>query len=331
MGASTGFPKPLNKRSGFTLIELLVVIAIIAILIGLLLPAVQKVREAANRMSCSNNLKQLALASHNYHDTNSQFPSGSYYPGTATMGVNGHRGCLPYLLPFIEQDNLFRMFSNDLTSTTAWYGLTNSSNAAQVKVKNLICPSDNPQPRTNLFVYLYTTAGGVSGGYYSTGTSPDYAGTSYLGCAGVAGNNTDYGGNPKHPLATQPYAAYRGVFYTGSKTTMAELTDGTSNTIVFGEACGDDVALAGGLRYTWMGCGLQWTYRGTMPINAAQGKFGWSQYGSKHSGVINFALGDGSIRRVRTTHASSTATFIPALWWSATGMADGENFAENGL
>src|SRR2546429_2293657 len=96
-----------DKRAGFTLIELLVVIAIIAVLIGLLLPAVQKVRDAANSMSCKNNLKQIALGLHNYHDTNGKFPAGSMYKQTSPGKYNYYDTWTIALLPFVEQGSLF--------------------------------------------------------------------------------------------------------------------------------------------------------------------------------------------------------------------------------
>ena len=167
----------MNRRTGFTLIELLVVIAIIAILIGLLLPAVQKVREAAARMSCQNNLKQLALAAHNYHDANEKFPPGVFMP----YAKDGNGFCQDvtrpfgpnwavYLLPYIEQNNLYNQANviayqaiagtmNGNTDPGLMPGVTSTGipgksasalvvagsawrNIGGVKVKSFLCPSD---------------------------------------------------------------------------------------------------------------------------------------------------------------------------------------------
>jgi prepilin-type N-terminal cleavage/methylation domain-containing protein/prepilin-type processing-associated H-X9-DG protein len=185
------------RRKAFTLIELLVVIAIIAILIGLLLPAVQKVREAANRTRCSNYLKQLALAAHNYHDATGRLP------GVADMGNPRYTTLFVELLPQTEQDNLYRQwdFSNPGNNYAG------ASPRAMTALPLLYCPS---HPKLDNFGW-FTTYGG-NGGRIAFPTSQ----------ATVDGMFSLTG-----PLS-QPQANQVGVQFLG-------VTDGLSNTILFGE------------------------------------------------------------------------------------------------
>jgi len=143
---------PATARRGFTLIELLVVIAIIAILIGLLLPAVQKVREAAARMKCSNNLKQVAIGMHNYHSSYGTFPSGTLYAGggfspyvfTAT---SNEMTWVTFLLPYLEQGGLYAKvdWNRNMGEPSPANGAFDNSLVARTALPTMVCPSDLPE------------------------------------------------------------------------------------------------------------------------------------------------------------------------------------------
>ena len=143
-------------RSGFTLIELLVVIAIIAILIGLLLPAVQKVREAAARMKCTNNLKQIALGNMNYESSN-----GTFLPGISRTGCCWGTWQVP-ILPYIEQDNLFKIYTNfgGLDNTGARYGAGGNATVAGTRLSTFTCPSDTPSQVGSITTHNYVLNAG---------------------------------------------------------------------------------------------------------------------------------------------------------------------------
>jgi prepilin-type N-terminal cleavage/methylation domain-containing protein len=300
-------------RSGFTLIELLVVIAIIAILIGLLLPAVQKVREAAARMSCTNNLKQIALAAANYDSTYGHLPTGTLSdpPGQPISFNYQYYGTLALLLPYLEQDNLYKQFNpspntNVSQPGTSWWN-TSAWNASFYRIKNLECPSDTAFTAQTIFVLTDTQPVGAGAAYLEAwyfGNNPPYnfGVTNYLGCMGGMGKV----GNGWDP--------WEGIYHTQSSLPMAQLAaaDGSSNTLAFGEnsTTAGYLAKNGSNGFAWIGAG-------SLPTAYGLSNPGWWNFSSSHIGVINFAMGDGAVRSINKSAPTRTLR-------SAAGWKDGE-------
>jgi prepilin-type N-terminal cleavage/methylation domain-containing protein len=321
------------SRRAFTLIELLVVIAIIAILIGLLLPAVQKIREAANRMKCSNNLKQISLGAHNYDSTNGVLPPGflgamptdtPYGLDTppVTIGYNCQLvGVLPHILPFVEQDNLYRnMMSGapaDYLSPDKRYGDPSTigtwwSNRG-AKIGTFLCPSDNAstQPWDCILNPIAVSSSSFTINIIAYGDSA-FGRTNYIG---IAGRGTTV-------------ATYKGVFHNRSKVSVSRIPDGTSNTFFFGEYASKAQPFTG-----WQPVSLAWMTGGCMPTawgsqSPPSPDTNWHLLSSKHPGVMMFGMGDGSVRTVRYTGDRGTSynNFI-----YASGADDGAVFDPNAI
>ncbi|QVL32639.1 DUF1559 domain-containing protein [Telmatocola sphagniphila] len=302
------------KKNAFTLIELLVVIAIIAILIGLLLPAVQKVREAAARMSCQNNMKQIALGAHNYESANGVLPYGKHRWS--------HTGPLTLILPYIEQDNIYKQIDSRITTVTPESNTTSPIdggtglvsfwptvfNAARNRVKTYECPSDPSLYQASAAIAFDIGQGNVStiGGasIRNAGSVNGYTSSSLQASGGLPGltNYAPVCGTLGHYVVSntsslsQPfYAAHEGVF-TGEKgTALISITDGTSNTILFAEVTGGFDASNS---RTWS---FSWFNSTGMPAywSATKDK-GLFTYSSFHTGIFNVAFGDGSVRGLRS-------------------------------
>lgn len=294
-----------KTRQGFTLIELLVVIAIIAVLIGLLMPAVQKVREAANRAHCLNNLKQIALAAHNYHGAAGRFPTGAHISVLVGARPTGGTNVWVELLPYIEQDNLYKKWdSYDNRNNVA--GGTNATQAQVIKI--LICPSDPlPQP-----VVQITDA---------ISKPPPWSRGFYGMCS--------YGGNagarsfPPIPYANIPSMTRDGIFFFDSYVRLTDIPDGATNTFLFGERYHRDpqfdlqqpivypgadhiedigrwgtVAGLGIMAHVTLSAATSINYQ----VQAGGDLFAvlnrYCTFGSAHPGGANFAFADGSVRFV---------------------------------
>ena len=309
-----------SNRRGFTLVELLVVIAIIGILVGLLLPAVQAAREAARRMQCSNNLKQLGLSAHNFESANRKFPPGFIGEKNLSSGVNlntnTYIGHLIYLFPYMEATAIYDSFTfkRDLNAdkdgvgqpaATApmfqyWGSPVPSPPAAaspiscwdqhQYRISTLICPSDEPYGNSeSTATILRTSSTGLSMDPEGRFAVPNNLGrTNYLGAAGQLG----YGIESRN--------AKRGIFFNRSKTKIGDISDGTSNTIMFGEVTGGFTFPAKGvgrvISFGWSAGPMVTEF--FLPTYNMQGHKNWQLFSSFHTGIIQFALADGSVRPI---------------------------------
>lgn len=337
-----------GPRRGFTLLELLVIIAIIGVLLALLVPAVQRVRESASRLSCANNLRQLGIACQNYDGTHGQLPPGYLgpVPNERFYGSDvdnfQHVGLLVYLLPFVEQDNLYKQLRvdlNPLRTGPAWYTYATDWVLAQSRIKLFECPSDRlddtPSWGTAMAFHVFNYHAPIARNaddntaFDVVGLDPSNATmlgrSNYFGCAGLAGSGTsDY------------WAKYEGVFTNRSRTALGRIPDGTSNTLLLGEF---DGGRQNGLRFahgSWMGTGMIPTWGG-LPRGGEPFMFP-IHFSSKHPGVVQFCLADGSVHALRKGGswidwynwdlANLWPANYPGEWWvlqRLAGKDDGEN------
>ncbi len=322
--------KAMRRRSAFTLIELLVVIAIIAVLIALLLPAVQAAREAARRAQCTNNLKQLGLAAANYESTNGCFPGNSY---TGTLfnppSYSGHPegfSAFVRMLPFFEQSPMYNAANFSLNA-----GAPDNLTIGGVAVASLICPSDLNNQTMALPASQYSPSNsGPTPGWAFYNIYPLPPGNWTQAFSSYGGNAGTFSFGFSNLMSPTVNAAYSGTIYNDSSVKIAAITDGTSNTFLFGERAKGRLFV---IDIGYCVSDSQWNvgrYFDTLvstlyPLNIATGNnvagltpagynyYGTTSAGSYHPGGTNFGFCDGSVRFIKNSISS---------WTFSTGNAD---------
>jgi prepilin-type N-terminal cleavage/methylation domain-containing protein len=315
MPASHPSQKPNAVRPAFTLVELLVVIGIIGVLVALMLPAIQAARESARRTQCVNNLKQMGLAAQNFHAARKKLPPGylgPWPPVGLPPYVDQHVGVIPYLLPYMEHDAIRDRIEveMDVDKVRApWWTDAATWAVAQAKLAAFVCPSDEPyENQTGTFVTLHT--------WFNSGASPPEVEliAAYISIAngGDAIGRSNYvasAGGMGVTLNTY-WDHYRGPLTNRSKNEYAAVLDGTSNTLMFGEALGGQYGTQRKYAHSWMGCGA-------LPVAWGLSGADFGQFSSHHPGIVQFCLVDGSIRPIATTISDRAFLHLG-------GMSDGE-------
>lgn len=304
---------------GFTLVELLVVIAIIGVLVALLLPAIQAARESARRTQCTNHLKQVGLAAHNYYSAKKRFPPGFLGPLEGDPGNLDDKtvqwlGIYTFLLSYFEQAGISGQM-NDINLNidgrdTPYWNHTEHPNtwaAAQWQISMLRCPTvptERPQYACwDKIAFRSTHHQLLNEGWPAA--SIEMGETNYLGVSGWRGPVT-----PNFPNADS-YNNFIGIFYNRSKTGTENVTDGTSNTLMFGEAAGTigTGINVGGTVYNGKMDAHTWTGTNTLPVmygldasidNSGGTVFDahWAYFSSLHPGIVQFCFADGSVRQL---------------------------------
>ncbi|MES2788654.1 MAG: DUF1559 domain-containing protein [Planctomycetota bacterium] len=277
---------------GFTLIELLVVIAIIAVLIALLLPAVQQARESARRSQCKNNLKQAALALHNYHETHSVFPPGAIYSNPSACGAGSRLGFCwsAFILPMLDATAIYnnldfnKNYHNQVLAAGSTTIYSTKGNIGET-IPTYLCPSD-PYGSNRVSVSVTAAYQGTDGTLLDDGGATNISGVadSLQRLCGTA---------PVTEYKTSKFEA-TGILYAYSNTTFATILDGSSNTLLLAEVKNKNVATGEGV--VWASTNLTDTGLG---INNPQFGTYYSRGfgpGSHHVGGCHFALADGGVR-----------------------------------